>query len=104
MKKPLLAGAVHEIIDGLHPEAGMQQVFADDAAEVSQSPGDENPFGHVVHSSSLRMPAVNRPRRQIGRPERWATLFPRLIICPKEKSLSMHNCPFALVRSHVKKM
>src|SRR5260370_20427202 len=46
MVKALLAAAVHEVVQGRHLEAGVEQMLADDAAEVAKAAGHENTFWH----------------------------------------------------------
>src|SRR5215469_5682434 len=62
MEEPLLAGAVHQVIDGGHMETGVEQVFAQDAAEVAKAAGDQDTVRHqtlpldcgrAVHTSEV---------------------------------------------------
>ena len=46
--KSLLAGSIHEVIEGRDAEVGVEEVFAEDAAEVAEPTGDENAFAHAA--------------------------------------------------------
>src|SRR6185312_8354841 len=48
--KPLLPGAVHEIVEGRNAESGIEQVLAENAADVAEPAGHEDAF----HANELR--------------------------------------------------
>src|SRR5437763_2161222 len=54
VEKPLLAGAVHKVVDDLDLAAGVEQMFAQDAAQVTEAAGDEDAISHCAHSMGYR--------------------------------------------------
>jgi hypothetical protein len=46
MKQPLLSLAVEQIVDGPDAKPGLEQVLAQDAAEISQTARNDNPLAH----------------------------------------------------------
>ena len=46
MKERLLADAVHQVVNGLDAIASIEEMFAQDAAEIAECAGDEHAFRH----------------------------------------------------------
>ena len=46
MKESLLPRSVHEVVEGRHLEAGVEQMLAKDATEVTKTSGDEDALCH----------------------------------------------------------